>query len=134
MTMTLTGIYGLELLDSDETPVTSYDWGDFTKGEVKSMEDPFEGMYFYLNNTGNSLVQVWWNTSDTTVVGEYGNGLTPWELRIDDSIYGTWDMQLPLYLDAGEYLTLEIWLEEVSANGGTSYSFDLTFVAAEWES
>ena len=125
--------YGLELLDGYGDPVTSYEWGNFTKGEVKQMEDAGSNLLYTLNNTGNATVYVSWNTSDITVVDEYQNGLTPWELRIDEHNYvmDTWDRGLPVQLVPGDSLLLEIWLIEVSATEGTAYSFDLIFDAAE---
>ena len=136
MTMRLTTkTYGLELLDSSYGTVTSYEWGNFTKGETKTMRDAATSSMYTLNNTGNAIVYVSWNTSDITVVDEIYNGLTPWELRIEEHNYvmDDWDRGQRVEVVPGDSLSLTIWLIEVNATAGTPYGFDLIFDAEESE-
>ncbi len=82
----------IEVYDSDgETPLTSYDFPLFTGGSAETFTKDF-----FVNNTGNELVYVYWNISESSIVWE---AQTPHLDAYDHFEDATWKYSLGIRQD-----------------------------------
>ncbi|MCK4933340.1 hypothetical protein KAS06_01585 [Candidatus Bathyarchaeota archaeon] len=121
MTMRLTGslTYDLELRYLNGTPITDYNWGNFSFGETKYFDCNLE----YL---GNATSYVYWNTTDLPL---------GWIVDVYD-LYDSWSwtenwMSLSVFY-AGETHPLTIYLTApIGGELNQPLSFTLNFVSGE---
>ena len=119
-TMKLKICYGLELMDTEFTPITSYEWGGFEIGETKQMASDI-GEYVYLKNVGNTRINVTW-ISDCPI---------EWLLELGNEDNPVWLSGDTHDLGVGYVAWVYIDLTEVSAVVGLDYSFALSFEIVE---
>ena len=127
MMMRLTGIhtFNVELQYPNGTQLTTYDWGDFSYGEIKELD-------CNLVFLGNGTCAVYWNTTDLP---------SGWTILIwDDAVPNYWvenDMSIGIYdeFSAGSPpRPLTIYLAAPTGFGQLDepLSFTLNFVAVEY--
>ncbi len=147
--VTITGgvsvVGSIEVYDDDGTTVlTSYEFVNFTGGQP---ETAFKN--FFINNTGNQPVYVYWNISSSSIswiANEFGyGGYEGPTLKYNYFIATSWlpdpydywspnDYTTPeaLYLDVGEGMELQI-VHQYTGNPSTaeSYSLVMSFYAED---
>lgn len=121
-TMVSKAHYGLELLDTSNSTIISYSWGEFDIGETKFLDA-------YIKNSGDVSVSVQWNLEGDE---EFTSGL--WSIQVlfwNGVSYEVWSKgsTLPNPLLPLEQVEIKIELTNVAGVAGTSYSFDLLFEA-----
>jgi len=119
-TMKLSVVYGLELTDSVDVLILSYDWNGFDDNEEKMMT----GNFVKLHNVGNDAVDITWSANcptEWTLKLEYDNGSTFVDWLSGDIITCT----------KGAWKELKIYLLEGTATVGLDYGFTLSFEIVE---
>jgi len=122
MTMRLTGIhtFNVELQYPNGTQLTSYDWGNFSYGEMKTLD-------CNLIFLGNGTYTAYWNTTDLP---------SDWYIRIWKGPGDPWDENtMTLAYSAGAPpldLDIELYAPEGYGVLDEPLSFTLNFATAEW--